>query len=273
MNNETRQPIPWVKWDFAQWLGGKVSRRPAIEQAVFINLQALMMRDGGPCQMEAADILDMADRLHAAPADIEQAIANLSARGIVVVVGDVVDIKFLSEQFATVNETRSKRIEAGAKGGKAKAKQILASATNIVASATTFLAEKEKSREEEEKEDIRVADAPPTPKEKQPPTDSLPDLQDQWNKAMASFGQLRVLSPVRKKKWEARAAFARKSMDIATQQELLDAIVFESRSLGDFAKSGGWLSFDWIVESDNNLAKYLEGRYRDKEPVKQQVIL
>lgn len=258
--------IPWIKWDFAQWLGGKISRRPAIEQAVFINLQALMMRDGGPCQMAPADILDMADRLHATYDDVAQAIDNLSVRGIVIADGDMVNIKFLSEQFATVNETRSKRTLAGAKGGLAKSSKCLASATNIVASATTFVAEKEYEYEKENKKNTLVADAPVV-------SDKLPDLKDQWNSTMAAFGQMRVLSALRKQKWSARAEYARKNLQLATQQELLDAIVYESKSLGDFARTGGWLSFDWLVASDSNLTKFLEGRYRDKTPAKQQVFL
>ncbi len=135
------QSVPWIKWEFSHWLGGKISRRPAIEQAVFINLQALIMKEGGPIELPDEDRLDMADRLHVDADDIDKAIDNLAARKIIENVGgELFTIKFLAEKMQSVEEIRERRRLAGARGGLAKASKCQASATETLASATNSLA-------------------------------------------------------------------------------------------------------------------------------------
>ena len=73
-----------------------------------------------------------------------------------------------------------------------------------------------------------------------------------WNEKIAPLGQrkLKAISADRMKKIKAR--------DLQSKtEEVRDAIA----DLGGFAGDSTWFSFDWIIKSDSNLTKLLEGNY------------
>lgn len=130
-------PVPYFRFEFAQWMGGRISRRPAIEQAVFINAVAMIMRNGGPVVMDDGGILDMADRLQEEPAAITKAIDSLRSRKLIVGDPPTVGIKFLATSMESVRDIREKRKAAGNAGGKANASRFEANASQIKANASS----------------------------------------------------------------------------------------------------------------------------------------
>ena len=77
-----------------------------------------------------------------------------------------------------------------------------------------------------------------------------------WNEIAAEVGLGKIIefSNERKRKVKTR----RLSLKI-------DLITKELKSLNDFTLNGGWLTFDWLIYSDKNLNKLLEGNYRNKK--------
>jgi hypothetical protein len=81
-----------------------------------------------------------------------------------------------------------------------------------------------------------------------------------WNLMAEKHGfpKLRAMTAERKKK-----AKDRKFLEHA--EEIEKAL----GEVGQFVKDSTWLKFDWIVKSDTNLMKLLEGTYKDKANYKQ----
>ncbi len=93
--------------------------------------------------------------------------------------------------------------------------------------------------------------------------DSLPathinyqKIVDAYNETCIGFPQVQKLTKERKAKIKSRLAnFSEADLQRA----------FEKISKSDFAKGSNWCSFDWLMKSDGNLTKVLEGNY-DNNP-------
>ncbi len=89
-------------------------------------------------------------------------------------------------------------------------------------------------------------------------TSYSPDYQqivEAFNVTCQLLPKVRSLSKERKNKIKARLAnFSEADLQTA----------FEKINNSDFAKSANWCSFDWIIKSDSNLTKILEGNYDNK---------
>lgn len=81
-------------------------------------------------------------------------------------------------------------------------------------------------------------------------------IVDAYNDTCQSLPQVQKLTDERKRKIKARLAKYSEA-DLQT--------AFDKINKSDFARSANWCSFDWIVKSDGNLAKILEGNYDNKD--------
>lgn len=79
-------------------------------------------------------------------------------------------------------------------------------------------------------------------------------LLDTWNEIATRTGRPQKIK-ITESLWKKYKA--RKSEGMEWKK--VDAALSE---LSDFAKQGGWLTFDWIVENENNWIKLIEGKYK-----------
>lgn len=87
--------------------------------------------------------------------------------------------------------------------------------------------------------------------------DTLVRIVEDFNSTCTSFPKVSTLSDTRKKHLKARLA-------LHSEDELHTA--FWKIEQSDFAKNGGWCGFDWLIKSENNLIKVLEGNYDNRDP-------
>ena len=87
--------------------------------------------------------------------------------------------------------------------------------------------------------------------------DTLVRIVNDFNLTCTSFPKVSTLSDTRKKHLKARLA-------LHSEDELHTA--FWKIEQSDFAKNGGWCGFDWLIKSENNLIKVLEGNYDNRDP-------
>ncbi len=81
-------------------------------------------------------------------------------------------------------------------------------------------------------------------------------IVDAFNSTCQSLPKVKTLSKERKAKIKLRLAnFSEADLQTA----------FDKINKSNFAKSASWCSFDWIIKSDGNLTKILEGNYDNKD--------
>jgi hypothetical protein len=80
-------------------------------------------------------------------------------------------------------------------------------------------------------------------------------ITEWWNRIADKnrLSKINGMTEIRKKKWQTRIAAG---MDIAKVEDAINAA-------SDFIREG-WFGFDWFIESENNLAKLVEGKYAAK---------
>ena len=79
-----------------------------------------------------------------------------------------------------------------------------------------------------------------------------------WNEQIVPVTgtpKVRGLNPVRKQKLRRR---------LAEDKTFMSEVLSEAGRAGDFVREGAWFTFDWIL-NPTNLAKFLEGNYRDRD--------
>ena len=86
--------------------------------------------------------------------------------------------------------------------------------------------------------------------------DTLVKIVNDFNATCPSFPKVSRLTDTRKQHLKARLA-------AHSEDELHTA--FWKIEQSDFARSGSWCGFDWLIKSENNLLKVLEGNYDNKE--------
>lgn len=73
----------------------------------------------------------------------------------------------------------------------------------------------------------------------------------------ATIDEKRPMSATRRRKYLARLK--------QFGPTFLERVCAEIPLLDDFAREGSWLTFDWVIQSEGNATKLLEGNYRRKE--------
>jgi plasmid maintenance system antidote protein VapI len=252
------RPVAYIRWSGADWFKGKISRRPAVEQALFINLQALMMHAGGPIAMTREDVLDMADRLRVEADDVEQGLSNLSERGIIVSDAGVYSIKFLEVQFGKIRDTSESRREAAKrrwKAATANAPDTDANASDNGASVPDpmhllntaadpdALAMQEKEKEKENSNCVQ----------------KKAEVLTLWNTIAEEFVRPRL-----RKVTDRMMVHLRQRLK--NEPEFWVMLERSMSDLGEMARTGRWLTFDWIVKSESNMEKLFNGNYSDERP-------
>ena len=86
--------------------------------------------------------------------------------------------------------------------------------------------------------------------------DTLVKIVNDFNATCPSFPKVSRLTDTRKQHLKAR---------LATHSEDELHTAFWKIEQSDFARSGSWCGFDWLIKSENNLLKVLEGNYDNKE--------
>ena len=108
--------LPWFKFTASEWLSGDIRYMPYETQGVFINLCALYWKHG--CSIAIAKL---ERRLSIDKDRLEDCLIDLKAEDIIQIVDGVLVIGFLDQQYKELTAKHNKRVEAGRKGGKAKA--------------------------------------------------------------------------------------------------------------------------------------------------------
>lgn len=266
--------VPYIRWRWSEFLSGRLSRRPAVEQATFHLLVGMICQKGEPIMLSSIDYLDLASRMHITKVDAQSAVNALVEWELVSVSNGVYMIDFLREEFGRISSVAKARKEAADKRwADANASRVDANAMHVHTSAMqtdASFSENEKDKEKEKDKENDNID------ESTLPTNLRIDwaeLVKRWNEEVAPAtraGKIRGITPKRKGEVITRMRLAIEHLGFADWREVMDAIVFESESVGDFLRSGTWFSFDWMFGAVGNLAKFLEGKYRHK---KQQVML
>ena len=89
------------------------------------------------------------------------------------------------------------------------------------------------------------------------PGPSAEELVELWNGSVTRLPKVRELTDQRRRWAKARARAERTG-------EWWRA-VFERLDASDFAAGGGWAGLDWLLKSEENVAKVLEGKYDNRE--------
>jgi len=141
--------LPFFKFDAASWLTGNITLLTLEEQAIFINLCALIWRDGGEYEMDPL----LHRRLNITKDVLSTAIGVLCNANLLLCKDGVLSVKFLTEQLQSHADFTAKKAEAGRKGGNKRWQSIA----------------KKKGDRREKKEESR--------KENEEPEDDEPDKQ------------------------------------------------------------------------------------------------
>lgn len=160
--------------------------------------------------------------------------------------------------------------DAGKKGQEAKKKKAAEAAAAAEADASKNEADplgneanpspktskEKKSKEEHSKEDLKdstdLFDAKATEEQTRARVLHL------WNTLAKEYG-LRTINKMHDERWKKYQLRLKQCPDFwcAVERELM--------VLDDFAKHGKWFGFDWIVKSEANLSKLIEGNYRKED--------
>ena len=263
------KPISYIRWHWAHYLSGRIAKRPAIEQALFAQVQARVMRGGGDWLPERRELIDIADSFRCDVSELRDAIANLLEREIIEQDDDGrLTIKFVVEQLGKMRETSQKRRAAAA----ARWDDASACETDAIASesmqvhasacaddanacendaiASSLVREGEGVRE---KNNTTVVDVDLLP------ADAIAKkaVCDRWNAiAIATnLPKIRTIDSALYSQYRRRAA---------AEPQFWPLVEQELKQLDDYVFERNWMGFRWIVKSDANLAKLLEGNYRRK---------
>jgi hypothetical protein len=106
--------LPFFKFDAASWLTGNITLLSLTEQAVFINLCALIWRDGGEYKIEPL----LERRLGIPMAEVSKTIGVLCDANLLLCKDDVLSVKFLTEQLQAHAEFKAKKAASGRKGAE-----------------------------------------------------------------------------------------------------------------------------------------------------------
>jgi len=107
-----------------------------------------------------------------------------------------------------------------------------------------------------------------TDEEKTPPI-PYENIKNLYNEICGSLTQIRSLSDNRKKKLKTR--WQQLDCNIDNFRDVFERV--ESSSFCKGNNDRGWKAdFDWIIKNDENIIKILEGKYADKEELKQTLI-
>lgn len=118
MTNHDTTRLPYFKFMVQDWLSGDVQALEMHEQGIFVNLLALMWRDGGTYS-KALAVLQQ--RCRCDIAQIEGALNHMKELGIIYVDDDgFLRVKFIDEQLADLLQVHAQKVNAGRKGAAAR---------------------------------------------------------------------------------------------------------------------------------------------------------
>jgi len=113
--------IPYFRFDCAQWLAGKISRRSFEEKGLLVEIMVLALSKGGWMPWDKVEREDFADDNRVDLDHLESLVAGLVRRGILILEDNKLSTKFVLETKQKVLDLREKRSKAGSKGGRPKA--------------------------------------------------------------------------------------------------------------------------------------------------------
>jgi len=161
--------------------------------------------------------------------------------------------KRLLSDWNRIEEKREALAEAGRKGGKANAKlepsKCLPDAKGDEANTNQEKLREVKRREEKKNQPhVALAGDGVTPA----------DVLSVWQQERGALPEVRDLTPERARKIKTR-------LTRSNPQEFLERfrLAVRKAAASSFCVGGAWLSFDWLIKDDTNMAKVLEGNYDD----------
>ena len=118
--------VPYIRWRWSEFLSGRISRRPAVEQALFHLLVAMICQKGGPVTLLRVDYIDLSERMHVAVEQVSSALESLADREIIDIDKDgSVGIKFLAEEFGRISTVADTKRSAAQKRWENKPAQAM----------------------------------------------------------------------------------------------------------------------------------------------------
>lgn len=161
-----------------------------------------------------------------------------------------------------LEEVRKKQVKTAKKASKkasdaAKARwrqPVIADApSNAQAMLESCHSESESELEQEKKKSIENTKVFSRQSAKRTDWDVVMNL---WNHLAEQEGRPKItlMSDTRKDQYRTR---------LRKHPDFWDILEKELPLLGDFARNGGWLTWDWLIKSPNNIVKLSEGQYRD----------
>jgi len=117
------KPIPYFRFECANWLAGKISRRSFEEKGLLVEIMVLAFSKGGWLPWGEIEQEDFADDNRIDIDHLQKLVSGLVRRGILIENENQLTTKFVLETKQKVEELREKRSKAGAKGGRPKASE------------------------------------------------------------------------------------------------------------------------------------------------------
>jgi len=233
--------IMYVRWEYAKWFAGKISRRPALEQALFINIQGMCMMNGGEFVADEPNLLDMADRLGSTLDDIRKALKNMVDRRIIERDHQTCHIKFISEQTDKMHKVSESRRIAARKRWNANACNPDASAMQTDANLIEKDKDKDKDKDKEKEKEKNKGTKRAQVDYEDPEIEMLLLMQDGWDTAWNAWKENR-------KAKGARATKYTKTLILKTLAKRPDEAV---NGLNE-AIERNWTGFKWSWYDNSN---------------------
>jgi len=165
------RPLPRCHFIAQNWLGGRINRRPADEQGLFINLVALIMKAGGTIANDEDLSFDLADRLQKEPEWVEDKLRALVRRKIVKSDADgFLYVEFLHDELLRYESACARNKKNGKRGGRPNKTDSVSNKTHSATvreevEPTRNRVETDSFEEEKEKEkENKKENIPPNPR-------------------------------------------------------------------------------------------------------------
>jgi len=243
--------LPYFKFMVMDYLGGDIQACSFETQGVFINLCGRLWKRGGVLPDDDALIsrlLRCPEQCYSnAKAELQEVgVLRSSKRG-------ELQIKFITEQLKELSGSHKKRVEAGRKGGKAKALQHKTVASNAKAKLEQCSSILDLESESESESDI-----PPNPQGDDP--DMLQVILDKWKELFPEKPQPRAWTHRKQFNTRWKSDHFRANWQIALERASESAACHEA----------SWFHFEYVIKNDKNYEKMLNCWMKWKDDEAQQ---
>lgn len=244
--------LPYFKFMVQDWLSGNIQACDLQTQGVFINLLAMSWRDGGSYK-QPAKIL--AHRCHIDEAKLEEALNLMKELGVIYVDDNgYLRIKFLDEQLGELSQEHERKVLNGIKGAEVRYGKPYHS--KAIAKPCHTDAETKSESESESDTPIKTTRLDKA---------IVEQIIATWNEYIKDTPLTKLSRWGKNRNTHYKARLSEFDGD---HDELWKLMKEQLSNLGEFAKgknASGWMiTFDWIMKSEDNFTKFIEGNYRYK---------